>query len=536
MNSGAFRISINERDFIHEALRAEQRVDGRRPFDVRRLKITFAKQDGSVEVVQGQTRVMAVVTGQLGPPYPDRPTEGSLAIFTEFSPMADPSFEPGRPGEMAIELGRIIDRGLRESRAVDMESLCVLAGQKVWAIRVDIHILDNGGNLVDVANIAALAALMSYRRPECTVGGHNGQEVTVHPPEVREPVSLIIHHLPIAVTFAFFSGDLQVVDPSLKEEAVMGGRLTVTVNAQGDICAIQKGGGIGVSASEIMRCIRIASSKASEITNQVKQAVEANKLERSTRKIKRHSTLTFQDVTIRKDAVRGDTEVEEVFGSSAIQAEQRDAMMELIKEEEMEESSSSESEDDDDDEEEEDLLDRLKEKKQKLEGDRAVRISSVRNGAMESKPQTSRKAQLFEGGPSFWDDDEDMAVSTQVSKTASKRTSKKPFDSDALAEFSDVADVISKAVVKTQRVTTDGSQDSTVATMSAAAVYAKKPQQRAHVSKPLGPFVPQTDDMNVDDKKVPLGSLEGLSGVELKPAPTSLLDAVKKKRKEKKKL
>lgn len=33
----------------------------------------------------------------------------------------------------------------RESRAVDMESLCVVAGKSVWAIRVDLHILDNGG-------------------------------------------------------------------------------------------------------------------------------------------------------------------------------------------------------------------------------------------------------------------------------------------------------------------------------------------------------------------------------------------------------
>jgi exosome complex RNA-binding protein Rrp42 (RNase PH superfamily) len=26
-----------------------------------------------------------------------------------------------------------------------MESLCVVAGKSVWAIRVDLHIIDNGG-------------------------------------------------------------------------------------------------------------------------------------------------------------------------------------------------------------------------------------------------------------------------------------------------------------------------------------------------------------------------------------------------------
>jgi hypothetical protein len=31
---------------------------------------------------------------------------------------------------------------------VDTESLCVLAGRSVWAIRLDIHILDNGGYMI----------------------------------------------------------------------------------------------------------------------------------------------------------------------------------------------------------------------------------------------------------------------------------------------------------------------------------------------------------------------------------------------------
>lgn len=61
----------------------------------------------------GQTRVLAVVKGEITQPYPDRGNEGSLSIFTEFSPMGDPAFEIGRPSDMAVELGRIIDRGLR---------------------------------------------------------------------------------------------------------------------------------------------------------------------------------------------------------------------------------------------------------------------------------------------------------------------------------------------------------------------------------------------------------------------------------------
>lgn len=80
---------------------------------------------------------------------------------------------------------------------------------------------------------------------------------------------------------------MQVVDPNLKEEEVMGGRVTITVNAQGDICAVQKGGGVGVSASELMRCIRIAAAKAQSMTETLKKAVST----------KLGPTSTFTDLT-----------------------------------------------------------------------------------------------------------------------------------------------------------------------------------------------------------------------------------------------
>ncbi|XP_024962418.1 exosome complex component RRP45B-like isoform X2 [Cynara cardunculus var. scolymus] len=279
-------MTVNEKKFIETALLSDLRVDGRRPFDYRKLSISF---DGSSEVQLGNTRVMGFVTGQLVQPYRDRPNEGTLAIYTEFSPMADPSFEAGRPGESAIELGRIVDRGLRESRAVDTESLCVISGKSVWAIRIDLHIIDNGGNLVDASNVAALAALSTFRRPECTLG-ENGQEVIVHPPEAREPLPLIIHHLPVAVTFAFIGKEnVVVIDPTHHEEAVMGGSMTATLNTNGDVCAIQKAGGEGVLQSVIMQCLRIASVKAGDITSKIKSAVESYNTERSLRKIKRHN-------------------------------------------------------------------------------------------------------------------------------------------------------------------------------------------------------------------------------------------------------
>ncbi|KAJ8751121.1 hypothetical protein K2173_016302 [Erythroxylum novogranatense] len=325
--ANTWRQTVNEKKFIETALASDLRVDGRNPLEFRKITIKFGREYGTSEVQLGQTHVMGFVTGQLVEPYRDRPNEGSLSIFTEFSPMADPSFEAGRPGESAVELGRIIDRGLRESRAVDMESLCVLAGKLVWAIRIDLHILDNGGNLVDAANIAALAALLTFRRPECTLGEENGQ-VTVHPPETVEPLPLIVHHLPIAVTFAFFGTQhVMVVDPTHNEEAVMRGRMTVTVNVNGDICSIQKAGGVGIMQSDIMRCLRLAVRNAESITKKIKDAAEAYKTEKALCKIKRHATSVAAKVSI----IGGDVEEQDKYVGEKGEKELSTKEMEKLK-------------------------------------------------------------------------------------------------------------------------------------------------------------------------------------------------------------
>ena len=43
------------------------------------------------------------------------------------------------------------------------------APQQVWHLRVDVHVLDHCGNLVDAAGLSALGALMAFRRPDVTV-------------------------------------------------------------------------------------------------------------------------------------------------------------------------------------------------------------------------------------------------------------------------------------------------------------------------------------------------------------------------------
>lgn len=63
----------------------------------------------------------------------------------------------------------MIDRFLKSSRVVDTESLCVIPGEQVWSIRVDLHILQQGGNVIDALTMAAVAALYDYRKLDTAI-------------------------------------------------------------------------------------------------------------------------------------------------------------------------------------------------------------------------------------------------------------------------------------------------------------------------------------------------------------------------------
>ncbi|XP_020513072.1 exosome complex component RRP45 [Labrus bergylta] len=268
-------LSNCERDFLLKAIEEKKRLDGRQTYDYRKMKITFGTDYGCCFVDLGKTRVMAQVSCELVVPKESRPNEGIMFFNIELSPMASPAFEQGRQSELSVKLNRQLERCLRNSKCIDTESLCVVSGEKVWQIRVDVHMLNHDGNLMDAASIAAITALCHFRRPDV---GIQGDEVTVYSPEERDPIPLSIYHMPISVSFSFFQqGTYLLVDPCEREERVMDGLLMIAMNKHREICSIQSSGGIMLLKEQVMRCSKIASVKVSEITELISKALENDK-------------------------------------------------------------------------------------------------------------------------------------------------------------------------------------------------------------------------------------------------------------------
>ena len=100
-----------------------------------------------------------MASGTVDMPTASAPGDGVLTTGAELIPLAHESFEPGPPSEDAIELARVVDRGIRESGMIDVKQLCIKKGEEIWMVFIDIYALDYDGNLFDASNLAAVCAL-----------------------------------------------------------------------------------------------------------------------------------------------------------------------------------------------------------------------------------------------------------------------------------------------------------------------------------------------------------------------------------------
>ncbi|MCX8204089.1 MAG: exosome complex protein Rrp42 [Candidatus Nezhaarchaeota archaeon] len=241
-------------------LSSGKRLDGRGLEDYRSIKVevgVIGRADGSARVSIGDTVVLAGVKYEVGSPFPDAPNLGVLAVNAEFLPLASPTFETGPPDENAIELARIVDRGLRRAGSIDLCKLCLVPGKSVWIAWVDMYVLNHDGNLIDASSLAASLALLTSKTPVAEV---SGGEVKV---DLKAKVSPPLAELPVTVTVTKV-GEWLIVDPTLDEEEASDARLSISV-VSNKICAIQKGGEGSFEVEEVHRAIKIALSKAEEL-------------------------------------------------------------------------------------------------------------------------------------------------------------------------------------------------------------------------------------------------------------------------------
>lgn len=251
-------------------------VDRRAIMEYRPISITYgvaSNADSSVLLKLGNTQILAGIKLEIGQPFPDSPDEGILIVNAEYIPAASPIYEPGPPDENAIELARIIDRSLRESRAIALDKLAIIPGKKVWTLWLDIYVLDYDGNLIDASMLASMVALTATYIPYYEVDQTTG---TVKVDRSKKSMPLPINRYVVAVTINKI-GDYMVVDPVGEEEAIASSSITFSISEDNYIVGIQKRGMGVFSINEIGKAMEIALSKSREMIELLKKLTSNTK-------------------------------------------------------------------------------------------------------------------------------------------------------------------------------------------------------------------------------------------------------------------
>jgi len=249
---------------------AGKRFDGRKLTDIRDFEITNQVSnmaEGSARIKLGKTEVIVGVKLAPGEPYPDSRDKGNLTVSGDLLPLASPRFEPGPPGFGAIELPRLVDRAIRESKMIELDKL-VINDEKVWTVYVDIYPINDDGNLIDAASLAAIVALKEAKIPELNDHGTVDHDIK---PKKKLPLSDEI--LPISVSF-FKLGESIVLDPTREEEEACDARVTFGVSKKGKqylINSCQKAGHEVFTQSDIDKMMDLLPKKFDELSENLKK-------------------------------------------------------------------------------------------------------------------------------------------------------------------------------------------------------------------------------------------------------------------------
>lgn len=232
-------MTLENYNYMRELAEKKLRLDRRQEFEGRKITIkdnVINHSDGSAYVELGKTKVIAGVKVLNGTPFPDRQNEGALVVNVEASELASKYGEDRI--NYSIEVGRVTDRGIRESNLIDLTKLVIEEGKTVSFVYVDVVCLNNEGNLFDAANIAALRAILNTKYKIA------GKEEIFTLPLNRE-------NLAISHTFTKINGAI-FFDPSAEEENVADARFTIGISEK--INSLQKGGNGFFTPEEVDFC------------------------------------------------------------------------------------------------------------------------------------------------------------------------------------------------------------------------------------------------------------------------------------------
>ncbi|KAI9906120.1 hypothetical protein PsorP6_013454 [Peronosclerospora sorghi] len=272
------KVSATEKKYIVDGVALNVRADGRDRLSYRSLSLetsVLVQSHGSarVSLEASGTDVLASVKLEVGAPAPDAPKAGILHVAVSCCPSISAKLYGRAVDELNVELSQLLTRLLCTCPTSELETYCIVPGESVWHIAIDVMVFESSGNLPDIISMAIYAALndtiVPSVRPVGVEGEHKSIEVDVDP---AAGTLLMAQHWPICVTLSKV-GDYFLTDPLQEEELCTSAQISVAVTPDGRVCGVQKSGSGAIEMEEMQQMIDEACARSKELFNLLQHAL-----------------------------------------------------------------------------------------------------------------------------------------------------------------------------------------------------------------------------------------------------------------------
>ncbi|RLJ02794.1 MAG: hypothetical protein DRP10_00245 [Candidatus Aenigmatarchaeota archaeon] len=239
-------------ELIRDLISKGERISSRKLLEYRKITSDvnkIKKANGSCYLSIGETKVIVGVKFGLMEPYSDTPDEGGLVVSVNYTPIVWKDM----PSNADIEISRVLDRSIRESKMLDLKEFCISPGNQSFQIFIDCYVLSYDGNLLDALNLAAVKALMNTNMPILKEGKITNSDKKIN-----------IKTVPVIVTISKIN-DKYLVDLDRLEEESADFSVSISYLNENTICAMQKTGIEGIGMKEISKIFEIGAEKQKEL-------------------------------------------------------------------------------------------------------------------------------------------------------------------------------------------------------------------------------------------------------------------------------
>ncbi len=239
-------------ELIRDIISKDERIDSRKLLEYRKIGgglNPISKAEGSCYLSIGETKVIVGIKFGLMKPYPDTPEEGGLMVSLNYVPI----IRKDLPKNKDIEISRVLDRSIRESKMLDLKEFCITPEEQAFQIFIDCYILNYDGNLLDALNLATIKALLNMKMPKL-----ENDKLVISDKKIN------IFSIPVMVTLSGIDNKY-IVDLNSLEEKAADFSISISYLDEKTVCAMQKTGIAGIPMKEIGKIFEIGAEKQKEL-------------------------------------------------------------------------------------------------------------------------------------------------------------------------------------------------------------------------------------------------------------------------------